>query len=80
MKDNKALSKIKLSEKQKEIVLYMREGYAIKKGDNFVLLEAKLERPSLATFFALYKKGVIQLDNKFHQIYVLTELGKTIEL
>jgi hypothetical protein len=75
---------IKLSKKQKEVIIYMRQGYAMMKNVTYVLLEMQLSRPSVATFFALLNKGMIKADGKFlqgrGQVYILTELGKSIDI
>jgi hypothetical protein len=76
--------KVKLSKTQKELVLYMRQGYAMMKNVTYVLVEMRLERTSVATFFALYKKELIKSKGRFlqgrGQIYELSKLGKTAEL
>lgn len=78
------MKNVKLSNTQKELILYMREGYEIMKNVTYVLVSMRLKKTSVATFHALLNKGLIKPKGEFlqgrGQIYELTKLGKTAEL
>lgn len=88
-------SKIKLSDKQKNIIRLMREGWAcgiyprykVSQSNSGRLQEGGLGkggsaiRVSVASIKSLFNKGIVGETNRIRlQEYVLTELGKTIEL
>lgn len=78
------IDKIKLSKTQKELVLQMRQGYTMMKNVTYVFLSESFERPSIATFFALGKRGLIKPVGKFiqgkGQVYELSEYGETVSI
>lgn len=77
-------AKIKLSDKQKEVVKYMRQGYCLTKNVTYVHAECGLIKCSTATFFKLCREQLIEKTGKFvqgfGQPYQLTQLGKEMEL
>jgi len=84
---------LKLSNKQKEVIKLMREGWEMGKGTSYFHSAARLQKGgigcggdvykmSLNTFNALVDRLlIVESGRKYPSfIYTLTELGKSIEL
>lgn len=71
-------SKVKLSKAQKSAVELMRGGTVLLKFPNAIWLGASFMNP--ITFWALVEKKIIERCGPYGDDYILTNLGKTIEL
>jgi hypothetical protein len=76
------MPKIKLTDKQKEVIKVMRKGKKLYKNTTYCYIQKADINVSLATLFKLMNDGIITIGNKtdFGWHCPLTELGKTIEL
>jgi len=76
---------MKLSAKQKEVIVWMRQGCVIKKGITYALVSPGGAHVSTATFHALLDRGIIKLYKRSSRQgvaseYCLSTLGKSIEI
>lgn len=79
--------KIKLTPAMKKVIELMRDNYTLRQGIIFPrkiwISQPETERSfrvNLAAFKSLLKKGIIIQRSKDDNIFLLTELGKTINL